>query len=250
MWGGDFDLLPLDAEKSMPVKNLKAVKGMMKSVFFDSEKLAACDVEGCPVVTISRDFGAGGADVAHLLADQLGVECFDDQLLDEIIQRTSSDKSLMKRLDEKVVKGLDDWVIALFSKGKTSQLDYFHALINVMEGISRSGGVIVGRGAHLILAHRGKKVFRVRIDGSLKMRTKRIAKREGIDKSEALKRAQKVDKERVVFVKKIYKQFPIKESTYYDMLLSSDVMETEQMVDIINYAMKQLQFNVPNPPMA
>ncbi|MBF0369094.1 MAG: cytidylate kinase-like family protein [Magnetococcales bacterium] len=231
----------------MPTKNIKAVKGLVKSMFFDVEQLERCAKGGCPVVTISRDFGAGGGEVAHLLADQLGVECFDTQLIDQIIKLTSADKQLTKRVDERTISALDDWVVSLFAKGKSSQDDYIHALVNVLEGVGHTGGVIVGRGAHLILAHMGKQVFRVRIDGSLSRRTARIAAQENLDEKKALKLIKQVDEERVSFVKKIYKKFPGKESTYYDMLLSSDLMTTEQMVDIINYSMKQLGFNVPNP---
>ena len=75
------------------------------------------------------------------------------------------DIDLVKTLDEHVKRIKGNWWHGLISGKSFSREQYFHHLVKVVLSVSLNGGVIVGRGAHLILG--AERAFRVRIAGTL-----------------------------------------------------------------------------------
>ncbi|MGN7611317.1 AAA family ATPase [Magnetococcales bacterium HHB-1] len=224
---------------------MTAIDGIVRSLFFTTDDdLYNCSVDKpCPLVTISRGYGALGLNVARLLADQLTVRLFDEELLHQIVNNIHADRNLVKMLDERTSSALDDWLRSMFSNANVTQQDFLNQLIKTVTAIGQSGGVILGRGAHLIL-NTNPKVFRVRIEGTQETCAKRIAERKKIALEEANEQVNAVNKERIAFVKQIYKRFPTKR-TYYDLMLSSDDMDHHQMVDVIIHAMEVRGLYVP-----
>ncbi|NGZ29173.1 MAG: cytidylate kinase-like family protein [Magnetococcales bacterium] len=215
-----------------------AVTALVESVCFDhSDSKQGTPAQTHPVVTISRKYGANGSKTAELLAQRLSVRCYGYTLLDSIVTTLKSNKHLTKRFDEKYVNTLDDWILSLLTGGKGSQDEYLKCLIKAVTVISKDGGVIIGRAAHLILAQ-DPTVFRVMIEGSLAVRTKRIMERENVDLATAKKRIDEVDNERKEFVRGVYQHFP-NDLTHYDLVINSDRLEPAQLVDIIQFAMAQ-----------
>jgi cytidylate kinase len=54
-----------------------------------------------PIVTISRQFGAGGSSVAGLVASELGAEVVDKKLIEEVASRLSMRPSDVEAEDER-----------------------------------------------------------------------------------------------------------------------------------------------------
>lgn len=57
------------------------------------------------VITVEREYGSGGAEFAHRLADRLGWKLIDHCLVEEIAQEAGVPKSLVENCDER----LDPW---------------------------------------------------------------------------------------------------------------------------------------------
>lgn len=200
-----------------------------------------------PLVTVSRSCGSNGTEVARLLAERLGVRFFDKELLNEMVKQAKSDKYLMEQLDEKVTGLMDELIAGFFSHHSVTREEYYHHLLKVLMGISRTGGVIVGRGAHLLLPNR--KIFRLRLEGSPETCIDRIAQRYDWKKAKAAKEIAKANAERVEFVRKIAKRFKVRQQTYYDMVLNTDIFKPDQAVTASAGAMKALGFLVPDQPV-
>lgn len=231
------------------MKNLIGLDGMSLSSYFDPKRAAECDREHkCPVVALSRSMGANGSKVAELLADSLTVPCFGYSMLDGIVKEAKSDKFLMSLIDERSPTPLEDWIHGLFSKGEISRAAFYRRLIKTTLAISKTGGVIIGRGAHLILSS-NPKVFRVRVEGSLEVRIQRVAEREKIKTKKAKDLIAKTDDERKRYVKELYKRFPHKRG-YYDLVVNSDNISPHAVVDIIIYTMEQMGYYVPGSEQA
>ncbi|MBF0384222.1 MAG: cytidylate kinase family protein [Magnetococcales bacterium] len=77
-----------------------------------------------PMVTVSRFCGANGGKISRMLADRLGVACYDQKLVETITKEIKADKYLVSRLDEHVTSWVDDLVYDVFS-GKGSDKEYF-----------------------------------------------------------------------------------------------------------------------------
>ena len=54
------------------------------------------------VITIARGFGSGGKYIAKKLADELGIPCYDRQLLTLASQASGIDENLFVDMDEKL----------------------------------------------------------------------------------------------------------------------------------------------------
>ena len=221
------------------MSEISSIHNIVESAFFGAGvKSKGKKVAKPPVVTVARDFGAGGAEVACLLAKSLKVECFDDQIMDYVAGRIDVNKTWQKRLDEKVPRGVDDWVVSLFSKNMTLA-NHQKYLIQSIRAVAGIGGVIIGRGSNLILAD--ANVFHLKIIGSKELRAERISKREEMTVKEAKEKAISVDKERVAFVRALYKHCP-KELDRCDLTINSDNKTAEQIVKVVVYAMRKFGY--------
>ena len=49
------------------------------------------------VVTVARSCGSGGEKIAYLLAERLGLRCYDDDLVQAIAEEAKADSQLMAR---------------------------------------------------------------------------------------------------------------------------------------------------------
>ncbi|MBF0446740.1 MAG: cytidylate kinase-like family protein [Magnetococcales bacterium] len=226
---------------------MKAEKNKLQSIiqatFFDIKPKTdkAKTVKPRPLVTVARDFGAEGEQVAQIMAKKLGVTCFDQQILDGIVNQVGVDPHLMQKLDERAPNKIEDWIVDIFSAGKGSREEFLKRLYLSMNGVAVSGGVVVGRGGQIILAKR--QAFRIRVTGTPEICAKRVSTREEISLEAARKRVAKINKERYEFVKELFQMHPT-DSSYYDLVISSDRLSPEQVADLALNAMKQMGFPV------
>ena len=206
-----------------------------------AEERAAAKQRSTYVVTVSRGYGALGREIAQALADTLGVRCCDRIILQEVAKRANVDVELIKRLDERVDNIGSDWWKFLF-KGKSYPTErYLHHLVKVILNISTKGGVIVGRGAHLILGpHR---CFRVRIVGSLDKCAERIGVREGVDIEAAKRRVEQVDQERAEYISELY-GVHAGDSSNFDLVINTDRFTVNESVTLILDAMQQAGYEL------
>jgi cytidylate kinase len=193
------------------------------------------------VVTVSRGYGSLGKQVAQALADRLGVRCCDRSILEEVARRADVDLELVKKLDENVRKsGAEPWK-ALFSGKSFREERYLQYLVKVIMNISKKGGVIVGRGAHLILGP--DRAFRIRIIGSLDKCAARIAEREQLDLEAARHRTRTVDRRREEYLHKLY-GVDLADCSVFDLVINSDRFGLEQMVGLILAAMQHAGYEL------
>lgn len=167
-----------------------------------------------PVVTLARDHGAGGEEIARLLAQRLQVPCYDKEILDRIVERAEEDASLMRSLDEKVPPREGLFLFAAMLGLNDPLTKYQRLLTRVLNAVPFNGGVIVGRGAHYVL--QSPWVFRVRIVGSEEICAKRLG---GGDK--ALAEVRKVNQLRGRFHKDVFNTDSYA-AHHYDLTINTD----------------------------
>ncbi|MGB5440389.1 MAG: cytidylate kinase-like family protein [Gammaproteobacteria bacterium] len=194
------------------------------------------------VVTISRGFGSLGMETAQALADRLGVRCCDRMILQEVAKRAHLDIALVKTLDETIeLSKARPW--KTFFSGKSYPRErYLQHLVKVILNISEQGGVIIGRGAHLILGP--ERAFRIRIDGSLDTCSARVAEREGIALDAAKERVRTVNRQRADYLHELYGE-GVNDFGDYDLVINSDRFDVSQMVLLILEAMQQVGYDIP-----
>ena len=222
--------------------------GMVQSIVgsglyaVDDNKKGKFPLPGKPLVALGRFYGTPDIETAILLSERLAVPLYDRKLLAVLSKVAKGDKHLLERLDERVTSLVDDMVHAFFSKKSTNKDTYFRYMAKIILGIGPTGGVIVGRAAHLLLPERA--AFRVRLEGSVKVCTKRLMATKSLKKGEAEREIKKTNKERDKFNKEVAKRYPSR-IDHFDLILNTDLYSPEQMVRIITVAMQEAGFQVP-----
>ncbi len=199
-------------------------------ILIKAELASSCPLQHKPVVTVSHDYGSGGRDIAKGLADALGVPCYDRQLVDAIAASSGIDAELLARLDEQAQMHWTQWLYGFKSLHRLEQAQYYRHLVNLCLNILQSGGVIVGRGAHIILANH--RVFRLRLVGSLDHCAARIASREHIEFSVARDKAAQANQGKQQFIWDYFRQ-QLDDPRLFDLVINSDRLEIDRQLPML-----------------
>jgi cytidylate kinase len=184
-----------------------------------------------PVITISREPGSGGKLVARAVADRLGLDLFDQEVINAMAKDADTSTRVIRTLDEKSVSMIDDWVTAAISQRHLWPDELSRVLMRVIGTIGRHGkAVIVGRGANFVLPPEAR--FRVRIIAPQDQRISRVAETYGLSQEEAKTRVLRTESDRRAFVRK-YFHSDIRDPLNYDMILNSGTLSIESCADAI-----------------
>ena len=187
------------------------------------------------ILTVSREYGSGGAQIARRIAGQLGWTLLDSRLLTDVARSAQVDIRTAGENDERV----DSWfhwlnknamrAAALSAGLKMEDAELFDAETMaaftreaIEQAYTKGDCVIVGRGSQCILAGR-TEAFHVFVYGSPENRLRRVVSRinEG-DDAEAYMRA--MDEQREQYIARFYDNY-WREPHLYSLMISSDLGE-------------------------
>lgn len=184
-----------------------------------------------PVITLSRDWGSGGDVIAQRVCQRMKLPLYDDELLREVAGRLHDDPAIVQMLDEGFGRAKDMWLYRLFSGKDISPDAYRDTLIKVVMSLGRLGGVIVGRGAHVILA--SECALRVRVAGSPEICARRMAAQGHGNEADLLAKAHEVNHKRGKFVWEVF-QSRLSDTSQFDLTINTDRMDDfEDVVETI-----------------
>jgi cytidylate kinase len=189
-----------------------------------------------PYVTISREAGSGGAEIARRLGQRLGWSVLDRELVNALAQRLELEPRLLELMDETRVGWFSETLLNLFNSRLVLQGSYVSMLSRVIALIAFDGKVvIVGRGGNLVLPPGGG--LRVRVIAPREMRLKSFADREGLDRKAAGARLDQIDNSRADFVRRQF-HADVRDASNYDLVLDSVRFGLGGSVDLICRALE------------
>lgn len=184
-----------------------------------------------PYVSVSRELGSAGNELAAALAAKLGWQLYDREILEAIASRSHVREELVARFDEHVQSALDTYLRNLFTNQILDNTQYLHHLTQVLLGIAQYGeAVIVGRGAHLLLP--AACGLRVRVVASWETRKKRVMQELGCDEKRAQQELASHDKEQQDFLEKHFRSQP-NDPRAYDVVINTDKLEIAAAADLV-----------------
>jgi cytidylate kinase len=184
-----------------------------------------------PVITLSRDWGSGGDVIATRICQRLKLPLYDEELLREVAGRLNDDPAIVRLLDEGFGRAKDMWLYRLFSGKDISPDAYRDTLVKVVMSLGRLGGVIVGRGAHVILA--GECALRVRVAGTPEICAKRMAAQGHGNEADLLAQAHEINHRRGKFVWEAFHS-RLSDASQFDLTINTDRMDDfEDVVETI-----------------
>lgn len=191
------------------------------------------------VVTISRQYGSGGLRVAPAIAQALGWTFVGRELTEQAALRLGVDPEMALARDERVAGLIEEAGLALaaatpdFGFSPPPDVDdrtLAEAVRRVILSLADTGGcVIMGRGSQAVLADRDDACH-LSLVGDPRDRALRIMRSQGVDRKEAAARCERVDSERVAYVKRFHGR-DIRDPLLYDCVLNTSRLGLDRTID-------------------
>jgi len=177
------------------------------------------------ILTISREHGAGGREIAFELAKKLNIPCYDKELTSMVAKETGLAEDYISKLESSVAQPMYELYLT-----KTPTAIAREAQNKVLETIAKKGScVILGRCADFILKE--YKPFRVFIYADMEYKQQRIMNNYKDTKNTAYENIVKSDKNRARFYNETTGQtWGAKEN--YDLCINSNI-GVEKTVNLI-----------------
>ena len=174
------------------------------------------------VVTISREYASGGRYVGKLLAEKLGINFYDKELIDLAAKESGLSNKYIEETDEKSRKTENDDRI-------------FIAETKVIKDLAKKEScVIVGRCADYILRD-NKDILKVFLYSDEENKIARAIKYYGLSKNNVAKEIEKINKDREKHYK-FYTNRNWKDFNNYDLIINVDKHGVEETAEYIkNY---------------
>ena len=190
-------------------------------------------------ITLSRELGSGGEQIARILSEKLAWQMYDKEILDYMADDMQVQKNLLESVDERTVGWIEEWIAPIFTHKPVDQLTYYRSLAKVLLVISSHGqAIIMGRAAGLILPR--KNGLSVRITAPFELRHQRYAREHKISMGEAKSVVEKKDRSQKAFVHDMLNQ-DIVDCRHYDIMINTEMIKPESAAKLIWRALDQRQ---------
>src|SRR5438128_12298893 len=159
-------------------------------------------------ITVSREYGSGGGEIAARLARKLGWQLIDHAVIEQAARELGVYKTEVEKHDEEYVEStlsrilnrIQNFVTSIpaptAAPGSASSppsietLAYQDTIRHIITAAANTGHVvIVGRGGQVLLADR-REVLHIRVVAPLELRVAYVARREGLAMDAARTRVQ------------------------------------------------------------
>ncbi len=183
------------------------------------------------VVTISREFGSGGRSIGRKLAEELGIPCYDAELIQKLAQESGFSESYIKDAGEYAPGGY----LSLLSNrafSPTNEDVLWELQYRIITDLAEKGPcVIVGRCADYILRDTADclKVF---IHADMDFRARRIVEVYGQREQSPEQRLKEKDKRRAAY-HRFYTNMKWGHAQNYHICLDSGKLGIDTCVKIL-----------------
>lgn len=198
------------------------------------------------IITIGREFGSGGREIGKKLADTLGIEFYDKELLEHTAKESGLCEEILKHHDEKrTASFLYSLVLEPYNAGIASSpysdmpIDQkvFLAQYDTIKKLADKGsGIFVGRCADYVLSDY-ENVLSVFIHADNDFKIKRIMERYDLSERKAMDLIGRKNKQRSTF----YNYYTSKKwgsAKSYDLCIDSSKFGVDGTVELIKKAIE------------
>jgi cytidylate kinase len=198
-----------------------------------------------PLITITRQYGSGGSQVAELAARALGWTLIDNEFVDavarraglppaEVAQREERAPGLLERLARTLAAASPELFITESAVSDRERDE--KAIVGITERIIHEAAtegrvVLVGRGAQAILALH-PDALHVYVVGSKPWRLRLAVERLGVDPAKVEKELEETDRRRDQYTKTYYNRTR-QDPTNYDLVINAERVGIEGAATLV-----------------
>ena len=192
----------------------------------------------CVPIAVSRQLGSGGKLVAQRIAERLGFQLFDKEILQQIAMRAKVAPNLAELMDEKPGRFLELLGASLLRGAELHPEEFDRYLHITVESLLELGNVVlVGRGA--IFVAKPGHALRLRIVAPEPMRVKNAMAYFDCSEKQARSRMLAIEKERSAFQKRMFhKSETLPE--HVDLTVNMECMSVDDAAELAIQAVRHI----------
>ncbi len=195
------------------------------------------------VITISRQFGAGGRTLGELISKRLGYRLFDDLIIQEISKHARVSKGAVISMEKTAGSTLSKVISTLISSSYIERLTgdnrgymdeevYIQTLQEVMLKLAAEDNVVlVGRGGQYILKE-FKGAFHILLVGDMQYRIAFMQKQYNLTEAKAKAAVLKGEKRRVTLYK-LFDKANYNDPNLYDLVINTSRMSLKKTLNMV-----------------
>lgn len=194
------------------------------------------------LITISREYGAGGSELAALLGERLGWRVLDHELIHELATRLHLDEADVAALSEHAPSFLDRLASsavvtapesAYHAAPWSTDADRLAAATRdvLLEEARRPPLIVVGHGGNCLFRDRDD-VLRVRVAAPADVRIRRIIERSGIAPQQAAADVRHRDADRQHYLQRYY-HTSVTDACAYDLQLNTGTIPLASAAELV-----------------
>ncbi len=200
-------------------------------------------------VTVSREYGSGGGEIASRLARRLHWLLIDHAIVERVASEMGTSMQEAEAYDEYAESTLSQvlgsliYVSPLLMSGAPQVLlaneKSYNETVNkiVRAAATRGHTVIVGRASQVVLAPL-RDVLHVRVIAPFENRVGYVMQREGLGRTEAQARVHAKDRDRARYLETEHHHRP-DDAHLYDLVVDTSTLGLDNAVEIICFALYQ-----------
>ncbi len=194
------------------------------------------------IITVSREFGSGGHEIAEKIASDLNLKFYDRGMLDEIADEMNVKVEVLEKYDEKPRNIMLSRKVGKYSNSMEEilaelQFDYIRKKANEGESF-----VIVGRCSESVLRD-ADGLISIFVNGNRECKIKRVMDKYALNRSEAVKKMERHDFKRKRYHNR-HSDHKWGDSRYYDVCINSSPLGISGTVRTLgNYIQERMKNN-------
>jgi len=199
------------------------------------------------LITLSREYGAGGSELGVLLGEVLGWPVIDHELVRQLAARLSCEEGEVVAMDEHAPSFLERLAAVatvtapesrVHSRPWTTDPDCVAAAARevLLEAAQNPPAIIVGHGGNCLLRGR-PDVLRVRVVAPFELRVQRVARRTGASPQRAAADVRRRDADRQHHLQRYY-QSEMNDPTGYDLQINTGTVSLEAAAQLVSHLVR------------
>ena len=187
------------------------------------------------IITISREFGSGGRTVGKKVAEQLGIPCYDSELIQKIAEESGFAENYVKEAGEYTPGGFLSSALSNRAFGPTNEDILWEIQCRVISELAEKGPcVIVGRCADYVLDGT-ENLVRLFVYAEIEERINKVREKGYFPEEDILKNIKRIDRERRDYYR-YYTGKSWENLENYDLMINTTKLSYDEMVEcVIDY---------------
>jgi CMP/dCMP kinase len=194
------------------------------------------------LITISREYGAGGSELGVLLGTQLGWPVLDHELIRQLATRLSCEEGEVVAMDEHAPSFLERLAAMAVVTAPESRVhstpwatdpDCVAAAARevLLEAAQNPPLIVVGHGGNCLFRDR-RDVLRIRVAAPFDVRVRRVAHRTGVSSNRAAAEVRRKDGDRQQYLQRYY-QSDVNDACEYDLQINTGTVSLDSAAHLV-----------------